>query len=927
MDPQPPQTEGTSAAASAPKLVPFGKYLLLERVAVGGMAEVWLAKRMEGDGVSELLAVKRILPNLSADAEFIKMFVDEARIAGQLQHPGIVPMQELGRIGQTFYIAMEYVWGRDLLQILRTVKQDGQKIPFAAATYVAARVCEALHYAHVKVDKHGKPLELVHRDVSPQNVIVSFDGKVKLIDFGIAKAASRTTKTQAGTLKGKVGYMSPEQVRGLPVDGRSDLFAVGTLLYEMLTVRPLFARGNNFEAMNRVRDADVPPIASRVPDIPPALAQIVTKALSREPGDRYATAQDMQKALTVFLAQHVSSFERFDLATWLRRVYDDEFTREKARLDALDSVGRPAISPVAKKHANPITSLEIATTSLFDAADDEDATQVADHAPYHAIKLLDGPSEVFFHRDEVVQVGEGNPEGHAARPLKALFRPGKPDAVEAYRPPLVGRDDRPASSPPVTRAVVAALTSVPVGGANHPSSSPSSTASSAVPSSAPSAGAASAAPSAGARAPSIPPPRAAMSARPAGRGTPAPGEASAIPPATERTKPDAAARPRPSPLLKKGLPTGTHPYGIDATSARVASPTQTIEDDPPSRATLPHHAPASSRPPTAAASVDAIPIEISAPFEQVSSVEVSAELSPVVMKGPTLVKRQVDEDDETFDDGGIREPLVRPVVSRARIVSVSDLPPPQAPAPIVPPGAPLPDSPTQPGRPGLVPLIGAGDTPSTSAITRALEQMAREQNTRSSSSGSMEAVTTDPGRVSGFALDPQQLDSQIIRQILPVSSSGQEAAPKGEPTESFQNAQRAGRVGHVPTLLPRATAADYLFFALAALLTVALGSTAAVAVLFADSAAALEVHCVPAVEATVIVDGLPRGRAPVRLDDLAPGQHTITIVAPGFVEAQRQVVIAPRESASIEVALTTTPERTRDAPLPQGVLPPGAVTP
>jgi serine/threonine protein kinase len=923
MHPETPQTE---SGASAPKLVPFGKYLLLERVAVGGMAEVWLAKRVEGEGVSELLAVKRILPNLSADGEFIKMFVDEARIAGQLQHPGIVPMQELGRIGQTFYIAMEYVWGRDLLQILRTVKQEGQKIPFAAATYVAARVCEALHYAHVKVDKHGKPLELVHRDVSPQNVIVSFDGKVKLIDFGIAKAASRTTKTQAGTLKGKVGYMSPEQVRGLPVDGRSDLFAVGTLLYEMLTVRPLFARGNNFEAMNRVRDADVPPIASRVPDIPPQLAQIVTKALSREPGDRYATAQDMQKALTVFLAQHVSSFERFDLATWLRRVYEDEFTREKARLDALDSVGRPAISPVTKKHANPITSLEIATTSLFDAADDEDATQVADHAPHHPIKLLDGPSEVFFHRDEVVQVGEGNPEGHAARPLKALFRPGKPDAVEAYRPPLVGRDDRPASSPPVNaRTAVAAVASVAVGGASPPSSAPASSApaSSAPPS------AASATPAPG-RSASIPPPRAAMSARPPGRSTLAPSEASAVPPPADRSKAGDVARPRPSPLLKKGLPTSTHPFGIDAASARLPSSTQTIDDEPASRATLPHHAPASSRPPTAVptgASSDAIPIEISAPFEQVSSVEVSAELSPVVMKGPTLVKRPLEEDDETFDDGGIREPLVRPVVSRARIVSVSDLPPPQAPTPIVPPGAPLPDSPTLPGRPGLVPLIGAGDTPSTSAITRALEQMAREQTTRSSASGSMEAVTTDPGRVSGFALDPQQLDSQIIRQILPVSSSGQEPAPKGEPTESFQNALRAGRVAHVPTLLPRATAADYVFFALAALLTVALGSTAAVAVLFADSSAALEVHCVPAVEATVIVDGLPRGRAPVRLDDLAPGQHTITIVAPGFVEAERQVVIAPRESASIEVALTTEPERSHDEPLPDGVLPPGAVAP
>ncbi|MBN8612517.1 MAG: serine/threonine protein kinase, partial [Deltaproteobacteria bacterium] len=461
MDLQPPApgAEGTSAPSTAPKLVPFGKYLLLERVAVGGMAEVWLAKRMDAAGVSELVAVKRILPNLSADGEFVKMFVDEARIAGQLQHPGIVPMHELGRIGQTFYIAMEFVWGRDLLQILRTIKSAGDKISFAAAAYIGARVCEALHYAHVKLDKSGKPLELVHRDVSPQNVLVSFDGKVKLIDFGIAKATSRTTKTQAGTLKGKVGYMSPEQVRGVPIDARSDLFAVGTLLYEMLTVRPLFARGNNFEAMNRVRDADVPPIAGRVPEIPAALADIVTKALKKDPVDRFASAQDMQRALTVFLAQHVSSFERYDLATWLRKLYDDEFAREKARLDALDSIGRPAVHAVTKKHANPVTSLEIASSSLFDESDDE-ATQVGESAPYHSMKAGEGPSEVFFHRDDVVQVGESNPEGHAARPLKALFRPGKAAAAEAYRPPIVARDDSGAPNVPVITVPVAA--SVPV---------------------------------------------------------------------------------------------------------------------------------------------------------------------------------------------------------------------------------------------------------------------------------------------------------------------------------------------------------------------------------------------------------------------------------------------------------------------------------
>jgi hypothetical protein len=375
----------------------------------------------------------------------------------------------------------------------------------------------------------------------------------------------------------------------------------------------------------------------------------------------------------------------------------------------------------------------------------------------------------------------------------------------------------------------------------------------------------------------------------------------------------------------------TAPFGVTATRIDGTFDDLTHNDDPPSsRVTQPHHAPASSRPPSASLdtsstqSMDSISIEVSASFSEVSSIEVEADLGPVVLKAPTLVKRAAEEEDETFDDGGIREPLVRPVVSRARIVAVSDLPPPEAPPqPSTIPGLPN-DVPTQPGRPGTVPLIGAGDTPSTSAITRALEQMAHEAAVRTGS-GSIEAVTTDPGRVSGFALDPQQLDSQIIKQILPVSSSGTEPAQRrGEPTESFAMSERGGRVAHVPTLLPRASLADYVFFALAALLTVALGGTAAVALLYADSAAALEVHCVPAVEATVIVDGLPRGRAPVRIDGLAPGTHTITLVAHGYAEAQREVVIAARESASIEIALTAPAIDERREPLPAGVLPPGS---
>lgn len=859
-----------SASPPAPKLVPFGKYLLLERVAVGGMAEVWLAKRVQGEGVSELVAIKRILPTFSADAEFIKMFVDEARIAGQLQHPGIVPMQELGRIGQSFYIAMEYVWGRDLLQVLRTVKAAGERISPATAAYVGARLCEALHYAHVKTDKSGKPLELVHRDVSPQNVLISFDGKVKLIDFGIAKATSRTTQTQAGTLKGKVGYMSPEQVRGVPVDARSDLFAVGTLLYEMLTVRPLFARGNNLEAMNRVRDADVPPLGDRAPDCPPALAAIVMRALSKEPDQRFATAQDMQRELTVFLAEHASSFERFELATWLRRLYEDDFVREKARLDALDSIGRPAVAPVSKRHANPVTSLEIASVSIFDAADDDDETQIAEHAPVHVPlpREPEGPSEVFFHRDEIVQVGEANPEGHVARPLKAVFRPGKANAVEAFRPPLVARDE---PLPPPT-----------------PPSSP--------------------------------------------RGTlaPPPGAPSAVPSPAERAAHRAPTVPS-MPAASRG-PSSSLPPGKLGAKRPASRPTAAIVEPSSDERGLPEESTvAAARVEVTHALTGSRGLAVTtAPRAAAAATERAPSLRP-----PAIVRRASipppEDDDETFDDGGLREPLVPPAaVSRARIVAVSELPP--EPAPVRGPArGGAPEEPTAVARPGTVPLVGAGDTPSTSAITLALEQMAREKappgrasmpgSPPSSGAGSEASGGPVEGRTSGFELDPQQLDSAIIRQILPPPGSGSPA--RGEPTEGFPVLPKGAPPAELPSLVPRATAADYVFFAVVALLMVALGGTATVAVLRADASAALEVRCVPAVTATVLVDGAPRGRAPVRIDQLGPGSHTVTVVAPGFEEAHRTVVVAPRETASIEVALRESSVAPAPAP-PDESAPPGA---
>jgi serine/threonine protein kinase len=232
------------AAMKKPLL--FGKYLLLERINVGGMAEVFIAKAFGVEGFERILAIKKILPTMAEDEEFITMFIDEARISVQLNHANVVHIHELGKHDETFYIAMEYVAGRDLRTILERYRRHKEIMPTAQAVFIASKICEGLDYAHRRKDARGQDLDIIHRDVSPQNILISYEGEVKIIDFGIAKAANRSQKTQAGILKGKFGYMSPEQVRGLPIDRRADVFAVGVILYEMLTGEKLFVGESDF---------------------------------------------------------------------------------------------------------------------------------------------------------------------------------------------------------------------------------------------------------------------------------------------------------------------------------------------------------------------------------------------------------------------------------------------------------------------------------------------------------------------------------------------------------------------------------------------------------------------------------------------------------------------------------------------------------
>ncbi len=329
-----PEAATGMASATVGRIASFGKYLLLQRVSVGGMAEVFKAIPEGATRIDQIVAVKRILPNIAEDREFIGMFIDEARIAGQLTHPNICRIYELGRVGADHYIAMQFLWGRDLLKVMNRYKRAGLLIPPPMAVFIAAHACGALHYAHFKCDAHGNPLHIIHRDVSPQNIIVGYSGQAKLIDFGVARAASQSQKTQAGILKGKFGYMSPEMIRGLPVDHRSDVFAMGICLHEALTGSRLFYGETDFATLELVRDAKIAPPSAKVPSIPPELDAIVLKALSRDADERYQTANELASALDEYLERHHPGYGEADVSASMREAFAHELSREKMRLDA-----------------------------------------------------------------------------------------------------------------------------------------------------------------------------------------------------------------------------------------------------------------------------------------------------------------------------------------------------------------------------------------------------------------------------------------------------------------------------------------------------------------------------------------------------------------------------------------------------------------
>ena len=292
----------------APQAQTFGPFTLVEQLAVGGMAEIYLAKTRGLAGFEKYLALKLIHPDFADDEQFVQMLIDEAKIAVGLSHPNIAQVFDLGREEGRYFISMEYVRGADLFQIMRKLTDAEIEVPVEVAVYLVQELCAGLSYVHDKRDAEGRPLKIIHRDISPQNIMVSQAGEVKLVDFGIAMMASRHRRTQAGFVKGKYYYMSPEQVRGGPVDQRSDIFSAGIILYEVLVGQMLYLEEDVDRLVEKVRQADIAPPATRRPEIPPALSHIAMRALAKDPDQRFDSAEEFRRELSTFLVSNAPDF-------------------------------------------------------------------------------------------------------------------------------------------------------------------------------------------------------------------------------------------------------------------------------------------------------------------------------------------------------------------------------------------------------------------------------------------------------------------------------------------------------------------------------------------------------------------------------------------------------------------------------------------
>jgi serine/threonine-protein kinase len=342
--------------------VAFGRYTLLRRIAQGGMAQIYLAVQRGPHGFEKVAVLKVILPELTHNEDFVRMFLDEARIAANLDHNNVVRVYDFGEINKQYFIAMEHLPGEDLASVLQAQRKAQRRTPFDVAADIVAHAATGLHFAHELKDPRGRLLNVIHRDVSPSNVIVTYHGTVKLVDFGIARAETNLTKTEAGTLKGKVAYCSPEQAQGEPLDRRSDIWALGTVLHELITGVRVFRRESDLKSLEAVAHDPVPSTRELRPDVPEELDRIALKAMARPLDERYQSAAEMADDLAAFLVGMGYVRTERKLGEYMTGLFDAERRDAKLLISQAQAVdGGPVLATPSQlkhlpAHLSPIRS-------------------------------------------------------------------------------------------------------------------------------------------------------------------------------------------------------------------------------------------------------------------------------------------------------------------------------------------------------------------------------------------------------------------------------------------------------------------------------------------------------------------------------------------------------------------------------------------
>lgn len=334
----------------------LGGYTIVRKLAKGGMAEIYLARSLGPEGFEKLVVLKRILPRYAENPKFVQLFLDEAKLAASLDHPNVVHVYDMGRVDGHYFFTMEYVHGQDTRSILRKASRlKGHDIPIAIAVQIVRAMASALHHAHDRKRPDGTARDIVHRDVSPSNILVSYDGAIKLADFGVAKAATSSVRTRTGALKGKVGYMSPEQARGMTIDRRSDVFSLGVVLWELLAMRRLFKTDNDLATIQAIITAAPPSLLEIRNDCPGELDRIARRALEKDPEKRYQTAQALQRDLEELAREQRLDQSSISLSTYMNELFADEISAWREAQSAGSTVTDFLVGYQSSQHATPVS--------------------------------------------------------------------------------------------------------------------------------------------------------------------------------------------------------------------------------------------------------------------------------------------------------------------------------------------------------------------------------------------------------------------------------------------------------------------------------------------------------------------------------------------------------------------------------------------